>query len=81
MDFEANYRLRLKDFGLPDAGSADFMFQGTWTEHFIDDPSPTVPACDCAGLFGVTCSNLVPVWRHRLRATWNSPWKFQASLQ
>jgi iron complex outermembrane recepter protein len=86
MDFEANYRLPLKDLGLQNLDTVDFLFQGTWTQHFIDDPSPSVPAYDCAGLFGVSCGSAaiggpIPAWRHRWRVTWNSHWNFQASLQ
>jgi outer membrane receptor protein involved in Fe transport len=86
MDFESSYRVHLQDLGLQNLGSVDFLFQGTWTESYVDNPGPGFASFNCAGLFGPTCANtpsngIVPAWKHKLRATWNTPWQVQASLQ
>jgi iron complex outermembrane receptor protein len=31
-------------------------------------------SADCAGYFGVICGNPIPVWRSKVRGTWNTPW-------
>jgi outer membrane receptor protein involved in Fe transport len=80
IDFESNYRVKLSDLGLWQIGSVDFNFLGTWAQHYIDSPGPGLGSYDCAGLFGTTCGN-TPSWKHKLRVTWNTPWKVTASFQ
>ena len=41
---------------------------------------PGGPTYDCAGLFGATCANVTPDWRHSLRVSWQTPWNLVASL-
>ncbi len=35
---------------------------------------------DCAGLFGEVCGVPRPTWRHKLRATWATPWDVDLSV-
>jgi outer membrane receptor protein involved in Fe transport len=83
MDFGAQYRVNLSDWHLGDHGSLAFDFEGTWTDHLINEPVPGLGTYDCAGLYGGTCANQfdgpTPKWRHRLRVTWNTPWKVSLS--
>jgi iron complex outermembrane receptor protein len=80
-DIQADYRLRLKDTGfLPDWGALDTDFTGTY--EAIDDTSvPVEGEYNCAGLYGPTCGQPTPRWRHKVRWTWATPWKVDVSLQ
>jgi iron complex outermembrane recepter protein len=92
-DFEINYRFKLSDLGwgyftVPEWGSVSMNFVGTYTESFINEPvsgltpTPGTPQTyNCAGLYGPTCTNPDPHWRHKLRVTWMSPWNFDISGQ
>ena len=42
---------------------------------------PTGPTTTeaCAGQYGPNCGVPRPEWRHRFRATWNTPWDVKAS--
>ena len=80
-DFAANYRFDLDRFGMQNAGSFAIRFDGTWTQHLNFQPIPGEETYDCAGLYGNTCGAPTPSWRHNLRLTWNSPWKFTLSGQ
>src|SRR5205085_6286037 len=86
MDFEANYTTDLSNWGLGDNGGLSFNFLGTWTKDFINTPFPGAASYNCAGLFGIVCGSItlaspvIPEWRHKLRATWTSPWDFDFSV-
>jgi len=93
-DIEINYRFKLSDLGwgmvtVPEWGSVSANFVGTYTESFILEPlaglvqsSPPVPQTyNCAGLYGPTCGNPDPHWRHKMRITWATPWNFDLSMQ
>jgi outer membrane receptor protein involved in Fe transport len=85
-DFEINYRFKLTDiayggFQMPDYGSVGINFVGTYVESFITQPLTGGPTYNCAGLYGPTCSDPNPHWRHKIRLTWMSPWNFDLSLQ
>jgi outer membrane receptor protein involved in Fe transport len=48
----------------------------------ITEPVPGFGDYDCAGLFGNSCGNPTPKWRHSLRTTWNTPIQgLETSLQ
>jgi outer membrane receptor protein involved in Fe transport len=88
-DIQTDYKFRLKDIGLPDWGSINNDFSGTYLINDVTE-IPGEGAYNCAGLFGVTCSagNLYgggnvpdPRWRHKYRVTWSTPWKVDVSLQ
>jgi len=75
IDVTASYRLRLADFGLSSrAGQVLFDFVGTRDLRERHDPTPGLaPGFDCQGRFGFECGTPVPLWRHKLRATYSAP--------
>jgi outer membrane receptor protein involved in Fe transport len=77
LDIQANYRLNLADLGLEDMGRVDFNFTGTKLDKYHVEPLPgtTLGQYDCEGLYGPQCGASRPEWRHKLRATWTTPWK------
>jgi outer membrane receptor protein involved in Fe transport len=80
-DIQWNYRFHLKDTGiLPDWGTVDTDFVGTYLA-FDTTTLPVEGQYNCAGLFGVTCNQSDPRWRHKFRATWATPWKVDFSVQ
>jgi iron complex outermembrane receptor protein len=81
VDVLANYRFGLDDVGLQGLGDVALTFNGTWTDHLINEPFPGKGSYDCAGLYGATCGSPTPAWRHQARVTWQSPWKVDVSLQ
>jgi outer membrane receptor protein involved in Fe transport len=80
LDFQASYNLPLTTLGLDDYGTVAFNFNGSYLIDSKTTPLPGEPTYDCAGLFGNTCDGIFPIWRHTVRATWNSPWKVQLSV-
>lgn len=91
IDFAANYETNLSDLRAGETGSLSLNFQGTWTRHHVIEPVPAtllrqadIPppyTGDCSGLFGIVCGTALPSWRHKLRATWASPWDLALSVQ
>jgi iron complex outermembrane recepter protein len=91
LDIAADYRTRFTDWNLPDYGSLDFNFSGTYTFTFIDEPDPRIGHFNCVGLFGATCGGAVangfdggpiPAFRSKFRVTWGTPWdNLSLSLQ
>jgi iron complex outermembrane receptor protein len=89
-DFEASYNLSLDDWSVTQGyGGIQFSFVGTWLQSFQINNVKGGPTYDCAGLYGLTCSSPntgaasagpLPKWRHRLRATWTSPWDIDFSV-
>jgi outer membrane receptor protein involved in Fe transport len=75
IDAEANYR-----FDIGSAGSLGLQFIGTYVDEFLTEPLPGTSKYDCAGLFGTVCGTPVPDWRHKLRASWTTPWNMDLSL-
>ncbi len=47
---------------------------------FITQPVAGAIAYDCAGYYGDICGGPLPKWRHTLRTTWITPWRFDLSL-
>ena len=78
LDIQADYRLRLEDVGLQNAGSLDFNLNGTYTAT-LTTYLPDGSGYDCVGLYGLVCTVPTPKYRQELRATWDSPWKLQLS--
>ncbi len=66
LDIGASYTLRT---GIG-RFAADFM--GTWLHDLTTEPLPGLGSYDCAGLFGGTCGQPSPEWRHQARFTWTS---------
>jgi outer membrane receptor protein involved in Fe transport len=81
VDIDAAYRTDLDDIGLENNNLAlNFVATRvlTWDTKNTKLASDTV--YDCTGLFGTTCGNPTPEWRHTLRATWGTPWDINFSL-
>ncbi len=81
-DINASY-----SHGLFNTGNLSWSFVGSYMSKYVTDNGLTEPY-DCAGYYGATCSGgtisssaPMPEWRHKMRATWASPWNFGLSLQ
>jgi iron complex outermembrane receptor protein len=90
VDFEVNYQTSGDDWGHPGWGSLSANLVGTWLDTFMTEPVPINPQTEaagvvqpfnCAGLYGQTCGEPAPKWRHKLRVTWASPWDVDLSFQ
>jgi outer membrane receptor protein involved in Fe transport len=81
VDWEVNYKKSLADMGMGDHGTLAVNWVGTYLEHLIVEPVPGFGSYDCAGLFGATCGQPTPHWRHKMRLTWQTPWNASFSLQ
>lgn len=57
-----------------DTGLGDFSVSmvGTWLRELTTEPLPGLGTYDCKGLFGGTCGQPSPEWRHQARFTWTS---------
>jgi iron complex outermembrane receptor protein len=81
VDLNVNYRTDVSALGLGDNGSLSFGLVGTWLDTLKTQPLPGGPTYDCAGLYGTVCAGPnnegpAPVWRHKLRVTWNTPYSY-----
>lgn len=74
VDIGANFRQRLGAMG-----SLDLTMNGTWVDKYTVENVPGLGEYDCKGLFGQTCGTSTPEWRHKLRATWSTPWDLNLS--
>lgn len=75
VDLGMAYKYQLERFGVLSA-----TLNGTWVQHNISTPYPGAQSYDCAHLFGANCSEGInPVWRHTLRVSWDTPWRFGLS--
>ena len=79
IDLNANYSLDLGS-----AGGLSFDLVGTYLiDYLVEEVDGATPiACD--GKFGGTCDTYsgvpLPVWRHKLRTTWETPFGVDASV-
>ena len=78
VDVEAQYHLRLADYGVGDWGSLAFAFNGTYV-HDLITILPDGTQYNCVGLYGITCGAPSPKWRSTLRISWNTPWNLTLS--
>lgn len=67
-DLGGNYRYDLGDWG-----GLDFNMLGTYLLGSVTEPLPGLGTYNCRGLFGPTCGQPSPIWRHNLRTTWMIP--------
>lgn len=74
LDIQTNYTLELADLLERDWGRLDFSLIGTWLFEREIEQLPGLGSYDCKGLFGPTCGQPNPTWRHQLRTTWSPPW-------
>jgi iron complex outermembrane recepter protein len=81
IDVNVGYRTTLDAIGMDD-NDLSLNFVGTsvltWDTKNTLLPSDTV--YDCTGLYGTTCGNPTPEWRHSFRATWGTGWDVNLSL-
>jgi iron complex outermembrane receptor protein len=75
IDAQANYH-----FAVGGAGRLALTLIGTYTDAYTVEPLPGAPTYDCAGLYGTVCGTPIPEWRHKLRASWQTPWGLDLSL-
>jgi iron complex outermembrane receptor protein len=76
IDFEANYRKSLEDFGIHNMGAVTMKFVGT---EALQSTISGLVTYDCQGLYGTICdgngaSDPRFNWRHTAAVTWNTPW-------
>lgn len=74
-DVTASYNFRIQNYG-----KVNVNLVGTYLKEFITEPIPGLGDYDCAGLFGATCGTPLPEWRHKVRATWSTPWNVDLAL-
>jgi outer membrane receptor protein involved in Fe transport len=74
IDVNASYGFALDTLGLNEGGRLNFDLFGTWLDKHVVQPLPGLGTYDCSGLFGPTCGQPTPTWRHQLRTTWQMPW-------
>jgi iron complex outermembrane recepter protein len=77
VDLEMNYRFALGETG----GRLGFQLIGTYVDELLVEPlSGFDVQYNCKGLHGPTCLTPTPEWRHKLRATYTTPWNLDVSL-
>jgi iron complex outermembrane receptor protein len=69
IDFTLNYSQPIQDWG-----SVNVNWVATYLNKFDVQPISGSGSYDCAGLYGVVCGTPLPVWRSKIRGTWNTPW-------
>jgi iron complex outermembrane recepter protein len=75
-DLAASYTQKLGDLG-----STQISYASTVLRTLITEELPGEGTFDCAGLYGVTkCGSPNPKYRHKLRATWSTPYDFEAAI-
>lgn len=74
-DIDMNYRM---DIG--GMGSLSFNLLGTLLDKLEFEDIPGLGTYDCVGLWGFTCGDPNPEWRHKFRVTWFTPWNVDLSL-
>ncbi|NBW07478.1 MAG: TonB-dependent receptor [Caulobacteraceae bacterium] len=82
VDVNANYGFDLDTVGLSQYGSIGLSFVGTWLDTLETDTGTNTASSvsDCVGYYGsAQCGVPNPEWRHRFRATWQSPWNVDVS--
>ena len=67
-DFSGTYALPTKSFG-----NFNFSLVGTLLDKWEKVELPGLDSYDCAGLFGPSCGQPAPKWRHNARLTWDDP--------
>ncbi len=74
VDVNLNYAINLPEWAGKDWGGLKFAMTGTYLDKFETQPLPGLDSYDCKGLYGTTCGQPRPEWRHTLRTTWDTPW-------
>lgn len=68
VDITADYTRHIGKFG-----KLNFNLVGSVLASQISEPLPGLGTYDCTGLYGYTCGEPNPVWRHNARVTWIAP--------
>lgn len=68
VDFTGSYALDTR------FGNLNFSFVGTLLNSLETEVLPGLGTYDCKGLYGGTCGQPSPKWRHNLRTTWTPGW-------
>lgn len=75
IDLALNYTRRIGDLG-----GLGLHFLGTYVSKWDFEPIKGAGSFDCAGLYGSQCATPNPKWRHKARASWNTPWNLDLAL-
>jgi outer membrane receptor protein involved in Fe transport len=75
IDVTADYTL-----GLGGIGKLNLNLVGTYLIDQVAEPLPGLGTYDCKGLYGYTCGQPAPEWRHVMRTTWILPQNGSLSL-
>lgn len=75
IDVNADYTFDVGNFGSINVGVV-----GTYLIEQVSQPVPGAGSYDCKGLFGYTCGQPTPEWRHVARFSWMAPGDFTASV-
>ncbi len=75
LDVNADYT-----FDIGNLGSVNLGLVGTYLIEQVSQPVPGGGSYDCKGLFGYTCGQPTPEWRHVARLSWMTPTDTTVSL-
>ena len=75
VDLGFNYVHKIDSYG-----SVTVNFLGTRLQKLEVEPVKGNGIYDCAGLYGLTCGTPSPKWRHKVRASWATPWSVDLAL-
>jgi len=75
IDINGSYALDIGKFG-----KLNFDLVGTYLINLVTEPLPGLGSYDCKGLYGYTCGEPSPTWRHQLRTTWAIPGPNKATV-
>lgn len=71
IDFSANYRVQLEDYGFANAGRIDLSTNGNYVTKNDSQPTPNAINRDCVGYYSVSCGEPKVRFRLNSRATWS----------
>ncbi|HYL89124.1 MAG TPA: TonB-dependent receptor [Burkholderiales bacterium] len=74
LDIGINWTMRMG------ANGFGINFLGSYLDKWEFEPIKGQGKFDCAGLVGPNCGTPNPVWRHKVRGTWATPWNLDLAL-
>ncbi|WP_421788851.1 TonB-dependent receptor plug domain-containing protein [Hyphobacterium sp.] len=82
VDLQASYVTDLGDLlaALDGFGGLRVDYASTYLMTLDTTPFPGAAVIECAGFFGNNCGTPGPEYRHRLAATWDTPWDVAATV-
>ncbi|MBC3807701.1 TonB-dependent receptor [Undibacterium seohonense] len=75
VDLAASYNTKLGTMG-----NLNLMMNGTLLKKLEVENVVGLGSYNCVGYFGNSCGTSTPKWRHKVRATWATPYSLDASL-